>query len=99
VVRDLTACGFAATLTGEAPARVDRRGKFLVITLAPSGLYLAINPKLTGRLQLCPPAEKKAGPLHLTLHFDDPPTELRYVDAKLMGQIYLTSRWPRSRPR
>jgi formamidopyrimidine-DNA glycosylase len=90
VVRDLTARGFAFTLTGEAPARVDRRGKFLVITLAPSGLYLAINPKLTGRLQLCPPAEKKAGPLHLTLHFDDPPTELRYVDAKLMGQIYLT---------
>jgi formamidopyrimidine-DNA glycosylase len=90
VVRDLTARGFAATLTGEAPARVDRRGKFLVITLAPSGLYLAINPKLTGRLQLCPPAEKKAGPLHLTLHFDDPPTELRYIDAKLMGQIYLT---------
>jgi formamidopyrimidine-DNA glycosylase len=90
VVRDLTARGFAVTLTGEAFARVDRRGKFLVIRLQPSGLFLAINPKLTGRLQLCPPGDKKAGPLHLTLHFDNPPTELRYVDAKTMGQIYLT---------
>lgn len=90
VVRDLTARGFAVTLAGEAPAVVDRRGKFLVISLEPSGLYLVINPKLTGRLQLCPPAEKKAGPLHLTLHLDNPPTELRYIDAKLMGQIYLT---------
>ena len=90
VVRDLTARGFAATLTGQSFARVGRRGKFLVFTLQPNGLFLAINPKLTGRLQLCPPGEKRAGPLHLTLHFDDPPTELRYVDAKTMGQVYVT---------
>ncbi len=90
VVRDLTARGFAATLTGEAFARLERRGKFLVITLQPSGLYLVVNPKLTGRLQLCEPGEKKAGPVHLVLGFDDPPAELRYVDSKMMGQVYLT---------
>jgi formamidopyrimidine-DNA glycosylase len=90
VVRDLTGRGFAACVEAQCPARVDRRGKFLVITLQPSGLFLVVNPKLTGRLQLCAPGEKKAGPLHLTLHFDDPPTELRYVDAKVMGQVYLT---------
>jgi formamidopyrimidine-DNA glycosylase len=90
VVRDLTSRGFIACVEAQCPARVERRGKFLIFTLQPSGLFLVVNPKLTGRLQLCTPGEKKAGPLHLTLHFDDPPTELRYVDAKVMGQVYLT---------
>jgi formamidopyrimidine-DNA glycosylase len=90
VVRDLTGRGFISGVEGQCPAQIERHGKFLVFTMQPSGLFLAINPKLTGRLQLCPPGEKKAGPLHLTLHFDDPPTELRYIDAKVMGQVYLT---------
>jgi formamidopyrimidine-DNA glycosylase len=90
VVRDLTNRGFTGGVEGQCPGRVERRGKFLVFTLEPSGFFLVVNPKLSGRLQLCPPGEKKAGPLHLTLHFDDPPTELRYIDAKVMGQVYLT---------
>jgi formamidopyrimidine-DNA glycosylase len=90
VVRDLTGRGFAACVEAQYFAHVERRGKFLAFSLQPSGLFLVVNPKLTGRLQLCPPGEKKAGPLHLTLHFNDPPTELRYVDAKVMGQVYLT---------
>ena len=90
VVRDLTSRGFAAGVEGQSVGPIERRGKFLVFTLEPSGLFLVVNPKLTGRLQLCPPGEKKAGPLHQALHFDDPPTELRYVDSKVMGQIYLT---------
>lgn len=90
VVRDLTNRGFTGGVEGQCLGRFERRGKFLVFTLQPSGFFLVVNPKLTGRLQLCPPGEKKAGPLHLTLHFDDPPTELRYTDAKVMGQVYLT---------
>jgi formamidopyrimidine-DNA glycosylase len=90
VVRDLTGRGFTGCVEGQHFSHIERRGKFLVFTLQPSGLFLVVNPKLTGRLQLCPPGEKKAGPLHLTLYLDDPPTELRYVDAKVMGQIYLT---------
>lgn len=92
VVRDLTARGFAATLTGETFTHVARRGKFIVFILQPSGLYLVVNPKLTGRLQLCEPGQKKAGPVHLVLHFDEPPTELRYIDSKTMGQVYLSER-------
>jgi formamidopyrimidine-DNA glycosylase len=90
VVRDLTGRAFTGCVQGQHFGHIERRGKFLVFTLQPSALFLVVNPKLTGRLQLCPPGEKKAGPLHLTLHFDDPPTELRYVDAKVMGQVYLT---------
>lgn len=90
VVRDLTGHGFAERLTGAEIQAVARRGKFLLFTLSPSGLVLAVNPKLTGRFQLCPPGAKKAGPVHVTLHFRRPEEELRYVDQKTMGQMYLT---------
>lgn len=91
VVRDLTHRGFAESLTGANLASVFRRGKFLVLCLEPGGLFLAVNPKLTGRLQLCPPDAKQAGPTHVRLHFDQPHEELRYVDTKRMGQLYLTT--------
>ena len=57
----------------------------------PAEIYLAVNPKLTGRLQLAEPGGKKAGPVHVTMHFSDPEEELRYVDQKRMGQLYLTT--------
>jgi formamidopyrimidine-DNA glycosylase len=90
VVRDLTGRGFAAGLEGQSISAFDRRGKYLLFRLAASGSWLVANPKLTGRFQLCAPHEKKAGPVHATLHFEDPPEELRYVDQKKMGQLYLT---------
>jgi formamidopyrimidine-DNA glycosylase len=90
VVRDLSGRGFAAGLVGGNIATIGRRGKYLLFGLAPSRSWLVANPKLTGRFQLCAPGEKKAGPVHATLHFEDPPEELRYVDQKKMGQLYLT---------
>jgi formamidopyrimidine-DNA glycosylase len=103
VVRDLTGHGFREGLTGRSIESVQRRGKFLLFSLgaetgaASTGscgepsLTLAVNPKLTGRLQLSAPAGKKAGPVHVTLHFEAPIEELRYVDQKRMGQLYLTA--------
>jgi formamidopyrimidine-DNA glycosylase len=90
VVRDLTGRGFVECLTGAEIQSVARRGKFLLFTLSPPSLVLAVNPKLTGRFQLCPPGAKKAGPVHVTLHFRQPEEQLRYVDQKTMGQMYLT---------
>jgi len=91
VVRDLTGLGFVSAVRGQVLEAVSRRGKFLLLSLTPSALVLAVNPKLTGRLQLCPPGDKKAGPLHVTFLLADPSEELRYVDSKTMGQIYLTA--------
>lgn len=90
VVRDLRGRGFVEGLTGTTVRSVTRRGKFLLLSLTPAPRTLAVNPKLTGRFQLCPPGTKKAGPVHVTLHFVEPDEELRYVDAKMMGQLYLT---------
>ena len=70
VIRDLTGAGFGAALAGMRFETIVRRGKFLVVTLEQGGgpLWLVINPKLTGRLQLCEPKAKKAGPVHAVLH-------------------------------
>ena len=92
VVRDLTRAGLSETLTGAVIRAVDRRGKFLVFSLqtaTATPLFLVLNPKLTGRLQLAAPGEKRHTRTHvvLTLSSGD---ELRYIDQKRMGQLYLT---------
>ncbi len=100
VVRDLTGEGFSAALAGARFDSVTRRGKFLVFTLtAREGgpLWLVINPKLTGRLQLCEPKAKKAGPIHAVLHLSGG-QDLRYVDQKKMGQVFLTRKPPEQAP-
>src|SRR4030066_2080536 len=84
VVRDLPGLGFIDGVRGQMLGDVSRRGKFILLQLTPSGLVLAVNPKLTGRLQLCPPGEKKARPVHVTFEFREPSEELRYVDSKTM---------------
>jgi formamidopyrimidine-DNA glycosylase len=90
VVRDLTRRGFSETLTGATITAVARRGKFLVFSLqAAAPAFLVLNPKLTGRLQLAAPTEKRYAKTHVVfaLSCGD---ELRYVDQKRMGQLYLT---------
>lgn len=99
VLRDLTGLGFGPALTGAAFQSIVRRGKFLVFTLEQGGapLWLVINPKLTGRLQLCDPKDKKAGPVHAVLHLSGGQV-LRYVDQKKMGQVFLTRQPPELAP-
>jgi formamidopyrimidine-DNA glycosylase len=105
VVRDLTGAGFAAALASARFDSVIRRGKFLVFTLTHTLtnshthtlIYLVINPKLTGRLQLCEPKAKKAGPVHAVLHLSGG-QELRYVDQKKMGQVFVTRQPPEQAP-
>lgn len=90
VIRDLTHAGFAEGLVGRHLAGFSRRGKFIRFSLKPDDLTLVVNPKLSGRFQLCEPKAKRAGPVHVVLAMDPPDLELRYVDDKRMGQLYLT---------
>lgn len=91
VVRDLTASQFDVALTGATIEAVARRGKFLIFSLAKQGTsnYLALNPKLTGRLQLAAPKDKKLPKTHLIFSLSGG-GDLRYVDQKTMGQLYHT---------
>ena len=88
VARDLTFTHFGNTLAANAIESVTRRGKFLIFTLSGS-LYLVLNEKLTGRLQLASPAEKRKPKTHAVLTLSDG-SQLRYFDQKTMGQLYLT---------
>ena len=89
VVRDLTCQGFAESLTGQTFTGVRRRGKMLLFPLQ-SGLTLAINCKLAGRLQYALPAERRLPKTHVVLRLSDG-RDLRYSDRRTMGQIYLTA--------
>ena len=90
VVRDLTKRGFAAALTGAVLQQVARRGKFLIFSFQTEGtpLYLALNPKLTGRLQLANPSEKLRAKTQVVFTLANG-AQLRYLDQKQMGQLYL----------
>ena len=87
-VRDLTQLGLVEALAGASFASISRRGKFLVFPVTGAALHLVINPKLTGRLQLAVAGDKRYAKTDLVLTFAGG-QELRYVDQKTMGQIYL----------
>jgi formamidopyrimidine-DNA glycosylase len=91
VVRDLSHAGFEAALTGARLSAVNRRGKFLICSFdtGVGPLFLAVNPKLTGRLQLAAAGEKRLAKTHVVFTFASG-QQLRYLDQKRMGQIYLT---------
>ena len=94
VVRDLTRLGFSHALAGATIGAADRRGKFLLIPIERAGapvdspLYLVVHPNLTGRLQLAAPSEKWHRRTHVVLSLSSG-DELRYVDQRQMGQLYL----------
>jgi formamidopyrimidine-DNA glycosylase len=91
VVRDLTHAGFGSSLAGATIAVVARQGKFLIFALKSKtgALFLVINPKLTGRLQLAATTDKRMPRTHVEITFTDG-RQLRYIDQKQMGQLYLT---------
>ena len=91
VVRDLSYAGFETALTGATITALARRGKYLVFTLQAglAPLFIVLNPKLTGRLQLAGPAEKHKAKTWVIFELSGG-GQLRYFDRKQMGQLYLT---------
>lgn len=75
------------TLPGDTFGEPMRHGKFLLFPLA-SGRVLAINPMLTGRFQFVDSTAKLHGRTCLVLQLDDG-HDVRYVDERVMGKVYL----------
>jgi formamidopyrimidine-DNA glycosylase len=90
VIRDLTQSGFEKTLMGKTIQSITRRGKFLIFSFLSTGqpLFMVINPKLTGRLRLSETSEKRHKKTHIIFKFESG-QQLRYIDQKQMGQVYL----------
>jgi formamidopyrimidine-DNA glycosylase len=74
-------------LEGNKFVEIDRYGKFLLFTLATEEL-LVINAMLTGRFQYVASNVKRRAKTCLAVTFENN-WELRYVDDRLMGKIYL----------
>lgn len=89
VVRNLVSEDFVDTVTGNEISAVSRRGKFLLLDLE-TGEKLVINPMLAGRLHYCEPNERRQKRTFLILRLSTG-MDLRYVDAKAMGKVYLTA--------
>jgi formamidopyrimidine-DNA glycosylase len=78
---------FVAGMVGNVFGETSRRGKFLLIHME-SGHVLAVNSMLAGRMQWCQPTDKKAHRTCVIWSLSDG-HELRYVDFRLMGRVYL----------
>ena len=77
---------FETDIMGRDAESVSRRGKFLIIQLS-GERRVVVNPKLTGGLQYVPATTRvlKSACVRIQLDGGD---DLRYVDAKMMGQFY-----------
>ncbi len=81
---------FVRMMVGDRLGPVVRQGKFLIFSLD-SGRLLVINPMLTGRFAYVEPSAKKHARTCLALGLSDG-HELRYVDQRVMGRIYLVTK-------
>jgi formamidopyrimidine-DNA glycosylase len=88
VVRNLTQDDFVSQLMGRRFTEVVRRGKYLLLSL--DDLHLVIAPMLSGRLYWCSPTAKRLVKTFIMFHLEGG-IDLRYVDDKQMGKVYLTS--------
>ena len=75
------------TLIGREVISVDRRGKYLLLAFD-DDVSVAIHRKMSGNLLLQAPDLPRERHTHLVMQFDDR-TELRFVDARKFGRVYL----------
>jgi formamidopyrimidine-DNA glycosylase len=78
---------FASTMEGNTFVEVRRYGKFLIFAL-PTDELLVINAMLAGRFQYVSGDTKRRAKTCMVLALENG-QELRYVDDRLMGKIYL----------
>jgi formamidopyrimidine-DNA glycosylase len=78
---------FVKALEGNIFQETARVGKFLLFNFA-SGHQMVINAMLTGRYQYCLPGKKRRAKTCVVFVLADG-HELRYVDERLMGKVYL----------
>src|SRR5581483_10551087 len=92
VLRSLVS-GDLSLLVGQRLTTIERHLHFLVFCFP---LHeLVVNPMLAGRFRIAKPTERVEGAYALGLDFGD--HELRYLDDKQMGKVYLAAGGQRSR--
>ena len=87
IVVRLARAEFERRLRGAVFGQVRRHGKFLLFSLE-TGDVLVVNAMLVGRFQYVDPSTKRRGRTCFVLSLSDG-RELRYIDQRLMGKVYL----------
>ena len=80
---------FITRLSGQTITGIGRRGKFLILSLS-RGDHLLIHLRMTGRLLLRLPEEKRSIHEHIVMTLDNN-QELRFHDTRKFGRWYLVS--------
>src|SRR5262245_53534000 len=94
VLRVMVPEGLPDSLGGRTLRSVERRGHFMRFGFGPEPAdpVLVVNAMLAGRYKLLPPGqgqrEKDPVALGFALRFDDA-QELRFIDDKRMGKVYV----------
>lgn len=78
---------FCCCLAGQSVARMDRRGKFLILCLE-SGDRVVLHLRMTGCLLLTPAGHPEEKHTHLIFQMDDG-RELRFSDTRRFGRFWL----------
>ena len=86
VVRNMVGEQISEHLSGRMIQSLDRKGKLLLMSLA-GEFSMIISPMLTGEVSLVDPGKKMLKSTILTMNLGVN-GQLRYQDAKRMGQIY-----------
>ena len=87
MVPNTSAVDLDDALRGHSVVTVERRGKYLLIGFD-NEAWLAVHRKMSGNLLLVAASEPTILHTHFVLGLDDA-TELRFVDARKFGRVYL----------
>ena len=86
VVRNLAGSSLGEHAAGRVIEELVRKGKLLIMSLS-GGMSMVVSPMLTGELSLADPGKRMLKSTILTINLGDG-AQIRYTDAKRMGQIY-----------
>jgi len=78
---------FQRVIRAKKIAAIGRRGKFIVMDLAPSG-HLLIHLRMSGRLHLAPAGTKRSRHEHVVFELENT-GELRFHDTRKFGRVFL----------
>lgn len=80
---------FQRNIKSKMITTIRRRGKFIVMDLAPDG-HLLIHLRMSGRLHLVSAGKERSRHEHVIFRFENA-SELRFHDTRKFGRVYLAS--------
>lgn len=94
VRRHPTPDDFAARVTGRLISGIRRHGKYLLLALDDGPDQLVAHMRMSGQLLSVPPTSDRVKHTHVVVAFDDGGPNLRFVDPRTFGELFVAERCP-----